>query len=248
MEVADEVEAVVSVPHRETHPRRADQGRVGPGVAAEIRVGEVPDVTPSGGTVKSATVSRDGRHWFISFLVQDGLTRVEHHLHLDAHAGVDRGVVTAAVTSDGEFFDRRHAGTGSLSSLVPPPECKQDRQPDLGFLTPGEAERYLRLQRRLARSKKGSRQREHVVAAMGDIMRRVRWRRADFNAQAAHRLTRRYAIVVLENLNIDGMTTSVRRRPAGTPSTPTSSGRRTRWSDIGRPGWSFQGVETHPGP
>ncbi|MEV1244988.1 transposase [Nonomuraea sp. NPDC049750] len=83
----------------------------------------------------------------------------------------------------------------------------------MGFLTPGEAERYLRLERRLARSKKGSRQREHVVAAMGDMMRRVRWRRTDFNAQTAHRLTHRYAIVVLENLNIDGMTTSVRPKP-----------------------------------
>ncbi|MFI7152747.1 RNA-guided endonuclease InsQ/TnpB family protein [Nonomuraea sp. NPDC050022] len=77
---------------------------------------------PLGGAVKSATVSRDGRHWFISFLVEDGLAQVERHLHPDRHVGVDRGVLTAAVTSDGEFFDRRHAGTGSLSSLVPPPE------------------------------------------------------------------------------------------------------------------------------
>ncbi|MFB9623157.1 RNA-guided endonuclease InsQ/TnpB family protein [Nonomuraea helvata] len=168
---------------------------------------------PLGGVVKSATVSRDGKGWFISFLVEDGLTQVEHHIHPDAHAGVDRGVVTAAVTSDGEFFDRRHAGPDCVSSLVPLPERKQDRRTDLGFLAPGEAERYLRLQQRLARSKKGSRRRKQVVAAMGDIMRRVRWRRADFNAQTAHRLTRRYGVVVLENLNIDGMTTAARPKP-----------------------------------
>ncbi|MFD1540382.1 RNA-guided endonuclease InsQ/TnpB family protein [Nonomuraea guangzhouensis] len=168
---------------------------------------------PLGGVVKSATVSRDGRHWFISFLVEDGLAQVDQHVHPGAHAGVDRGVVTAAVTSDGEFFDRRHAGTGSVSSLVPPSERKGDRQRDLGFLAAGEAERYLRLQRRLARSKKGSGRRRQVVAAMGAIMRRVRWRRADLHAQAAHRLTRRYGVVVLEDLNIGGMTAAVRPRP-----------------------------------
>ena len=28
---------------------------------------------PLGGKVKNATVSRDGKHWYISFLVEDGL-------------------------------------------------------------------------------------------------------------------------------------------------------------------------------
>lgn len=69
-----------------------------------------------GGRVKSATVTRDGRHWFISFLIDDGLSQVSEHARPDRHAGVDRGVITAAVTSDGEFFDRRHAGENGVSS------------------------------------------------------------------------------------------------------------------------------------
>ncbi|MFG1956339.1 RNA-guided endonuclease InsQ/TnpB family protein [Nonomuraea sp. NPDC049028] len=168
---------------------------------------------PLGGVVKSATVSRDGRHWFISFLVEDGIKEAAAHARPERECGVDRGVVTAAVTSDGEFFDRRHAATDAVSSMQPPPARKDDRQEDLGYLNPGEKERYLRLQRQLARTRKGSKRRKQVVAALGDIMVRVRSRRADFNAQAAHRLTHRYGVVVLENLNIDGMTAAVKPKP-----------------------------------
>ncbi|QYC38434.1 Putative transposase DNA-binding domain protein [Nonomuraea coxensis DSM 45129] len=165
-----------------------------------------------GGSVKSATGSRDGRHWFISFLIDDGIAEREEHT-CPQWAGVDRGVVTAAVTSDGEFFDRRHAGSDGVSSRQPPRKTKQDRKDDLGYLTPGEAERYLRLQRRLARTKKGSKRRKTVTAAMSEIMRRVRWRRADFNAQAAHRLTRMYGHVVIEDLNTKGMSAAVKPKP-----------------------------------
>ncbi|WP_246650595.1 RNA-guided endonuclease InsQ/TnpB family protein [Nonomuraea guangzhouensis] len=173
---------------------------------------------PLGGSVKSATVSRDGRHWFISFLVDDGIAERERHA-CPQWVGVDRGVVTAAVTSDGEFFDRRHAGTDGVSSRELPPERREGRkergkrEDDLGYLTPGQAERYLRLQRQLARTKKGSKRRKTVVAAMSEIMRRVRWRRADFNAQAAHRLTRTYGHVVIEDLNTKGMSAAVKPKP-----------------------------------
>ncbi|MEV4891020.1 transposase [Nonomuraea sp. NPDC055795] len=159
--------------------------------------------------MKPATVSRDGKHWFVSFLVDDGLTQVEEHAQPGSAAGVDRGVVSAAVTSDGEFFDRRHVSENGVSCLVPPPDKKIDR----GYLTLGEKERYLRLQRRLARMKRRSRRRKAVVAALGDIMRRVRYRRADFNAQTAHRLTQRYGVVVLEDLNTKNMTAAVKPKP-----------------------------------
>ncbi|MGW0193228.1 RNA-guided endonuclease InsQ/TnpB family protein [Nonomuraea sp. NPDC003201] len=168
---------------------------------------------PLGGRVKSATVTRDGKHWFISFLIDDGLAEVSEHARPGRHVGVDRGVVTAAVTSEGEFFDRRHAGESGVSSMAPPPVGVGEGAGDTGFLTAGEARRYIRLQRRLARSKKGSNRRRGVVRAMGDLMRRARWRRADFNAQVAYRLTRDYAIVTLERLNIRAMTASVAPKP-----------------------------------
>ncbi|GGL41854.1 RNA-guided endonuclease InsQ/TnpB family protein [Planomonospora parontospora] len=163
---------------------------------------------PLGGTVKSATVSRDGAHWFIAFLVEDGQCTPQVHARPETAVGVDRGVITAAVTSDGEFFDRRHATATGVSCPEPPKEGKAERAAEQGYLTPGETERYLRLQRRLARATKGSGRRRRVVRALGVIMGRVRRRRADFTAQAAHRLTRDYAHVVFEDLRVRGMTAS----------------------------------------
>ncbi|GIH23823.1 transposase [Acrocarpospora phusangensis] len=140
---------------------------------------------PLGGMPRSATITRDGRHWYISFLVEDGTTTPRTHARPDCSVGVDRGVASAAVTSDGEFFDRE-------------------------FITAGEAERYRRLQRRLARAPKGSNRRRAVIAELGTVMRRVRHRRADFNAQTAHALTSRYGTIVLEDLSTRNMTASAK--------------------------------------
>ncbi|MGV9535531.1 RNA-guided endonuclease InsQ/TnpB family protein [Streptosporangium sandarakinum] len=138
---------------------------------------------PLGGTLRSATVSRDGRHWFVSFLVEDGQATPE--THPGPAVGVDRGVVVAATTSDGDFHDRP-------------------------FITSGEAQRYRRLQQQLARTRKGSNRRRTVVAKIGTVMRRVRSRRADFNAQLAATLTSRYGTVVLEDLRTRNMTMSAK--------------------------------------
>jgi putative transposase len=184
---------------------------------------------PLGGMVRSATVCLDGSHWFISFLVEDGRGQVGQHVHAGREAGVDRGVVTAAVTSDGEFFDRRHASADGVSSRVAPPPARKDRISDLGYLARGEAERYLRLQRRLARSAKGSERRKVVIARLGVIMRRVRWRRGDFNAQTAHRLTRDYGVVVLEELRTANMTSAARSQPdPGRPGAFLRNGRAAK--------------------
>ncbi|MFJ2033987.1 RNA-guided endonuclease InsQ/TnpB family protein, partial [Streptosporangium sp. NPDC087985] len=152
---------------------------------------------PLGGQVRSATLTRDGRHWFISFLVEDGHPTPQ--MHDGPAVGVDRGVVSAAVTSDGEFYDRRNVTSADVSSFHPPAEDRKERAAERGYLSAGEAKRHLRLQRRLARSRPGGSGRRRVVVKLAGVMRRVRRRRADFNAQAAHRLTARYGLIVLED-------------------------------------------------
>nr|WP_214323639.1 RNA-guided endonuclease TnpB family protein [Nonomuraea sediminis] len=144
---------------------------------------------PLGGIIRSATVSFDGAHWHISFLVEDGLTTPA--AHPGPAVGIDRGVVVAATTSDGDLFNRV-------------------------FITAGEAARYRRLQQQLARSWRGSNRRKTVVAQLGAIMRRVRYRRADFNARTAASLCDRYGTVVLEDLKTKNMTASA----AGTVDQP----------------------------
>jgi putative transposase len=111
----------------------------------------------------------------------------------DTVAGIDRGVKTAAVTSDGEFFDRP-------------------------FITAGEAVHYRRLQQQLARTKNGSTNRARVRAHMNRIMGRVTSRRADFCAVTAAYLTAKNALVVLEDLKTRSMTASA----SGTLAAPGS--------------------------
>ncbi|WP_255205973.1 transposase [Actinomadura sp. BRA 177] len=140
---------------------------------------------PLGGRVRSATVRRKGAHWFVSFLVEDGITTPKRHVMPDTAVGIDRGVKVAAVTSDGDFHDRK-------------------------FITEGEQTRYRRLQQRLARTKKGSSNRRKTVVAMNNIMGRVTDRRADFCAWTANRITARNALVVLEDLKTTKMTATAK--------------------------------------
>lgn len=137
-----------------------------------------------GGQIRSVTVSRDGQHWFVSFLVEDGRSTPEQHTSTSA-VGVDRGVTVAVAASDGTMRDRE-------------------------FLSPGEQERYLRLHRQLSRQVKGSVNRKKTLAAMGTIKRRERDRRADFCNHTASRLVTRHGLVALEELDTGSMTCSAR--------------------------------------
>ncbi|MEV0700169.1 transposase [Saccharopolyspora sp. NPDC050389] len=140
---------------------------------------------PLGGTVRSATVSRDGAHWYVSFLAEDGATTPEQHAAPHSAVGVDRGVAAAVATSNGDLLDRE-------------------------FRTSGEANRYRRLQRKLARQKRGSANRKKTLAAMRRIKRRETDRRDDFCAKTAHQLATCNALVVIEDLRTKNMTRSVK--------------------------------------
>ncbi|GAB2499857.1 RNA-guided endonuclease InsQ/TnpB family protein [Nocardiopsis aegyptia] len=51
------------------------------------------------GTIRSATVSHDGAHWFVSLLCEDDQSTPEQHERPDSAVGVDRGVAVAVATS-----------------------------------------------------------------------------------------------------------------------------------------------------
>ncbi|MFJ6382207.1 RNA-guided endonuclease InsQ/TnpB family protein, partial [Kitasatospora sp. NPDC092039] len=138
---------------------------------------------PLGGCVRSATVTRRGRHWFISFQIEDGQPAPMGHPLPGRAIGIDRGVKVAVTTSDGEFYDRP-------------------------FVTPGEAARMRRLQQKLARQRKGSNRRRETVAAIRALTTRARNRRADFCAWTANTIANRNALVALEDLRIKSMTAS----------------------------------------
>ena len=135
--------------------------------------------------IRSVTVAREGRHWFVSFLVEDGVITAAVHAAPHAVVGVDRGVAAAIAISAGELIDH-------------------------GFLSVGQRRRAMALQRRLSRSARRGRNREKTRAALGDIRARERQRRQDFCAQAAAQLTSANALVVIEDLKTKNMTRSAK--------------------------------------
>jgi putative transposase len=99
--------------------------------------------------------------------------------------GVDRGVMAAVALS-----------TGELSSPA--------------GLGPKEAERLLRLQRRLARARKGSHRRGKVKTAIARLRARESDRRKDWAEKTSTDLARRFGVIRVEDLNVKGMTRSAR--------------------------------------
>ncbi|WP_240778006.1 RNA-guided endonuclease InsQ/TnpB family protein [Nonomuraea basaltis] len=143
---------------------------------------------PLGGTVKNATVSRDGKHWYISFLVEDGITPPVRHAHPGSGVGIDRGVVKVVTRSDGRFHHQVFA---------------RDR----------EVEHAKKLQRDFARTTKGSARRKRAAGRVADLARKVRRRREDFAAKTAHSLAIGFELVVFEALATKNMTAGVEPRP-----------------------------------
>jgi putative transposase len=99
--------------------------------------------------------------------------------------GVDRGVVVSAALSTGKLLN-----------------C-----PDLSVK---EAERLVRLQRRLARAKRGSNRRRRVKRAIARLRARARDRRKDWVETTSTDLARRFDRIRVEKLNVAGMTRSAR--------------------------------------
>ena len=95
---------------------------------------------PLAGTVRNVTVQRDGRHWHITFCVENHLA--ESAPNGQPPVGIDRGVVIPVAASDGQCFD----GVG---------------------MRLGEQRRLRHLQRRLAHQQKGSNRRRRTVRAIG---------------------------------------------------------------------------------
>ena len=99
--------------------------------------------------------------------------------------GVDRGVKVAVAVSTGEMTSP--AG-----------------------LRPKEAERLLRLQRRLARGQKGSNRRGKVKTAIAQLKARETDRRKDWVEKTSTDLARRFDVVRVEDLKVNSMTRSAK--------------------------------------
>jgi putative transposase len=111
--------------------------------------------------------------------------------------GIDRGVTVSAALSTGELL-----------------RCPR--------LSPTEHARLRRLQRKLARAKRGSNRRTRVKASIARLRARETDRRKDWAEKTSTNLARRFDLLRIEDLRISGMTRSAR----GTPAKPGSNVRQ----------------------
>jgi putative transposase len=139
--------------------------------------------------VLSATISESAGRWFVSFTCM--VERVDSPARLPlAVVGVDLGVKHLATLSTGEF--------------VPNPKALGRHQRKLALLG-----------RELARRQKGSKRRGQTKAKLGRTHVRVTNVRRDALHKVTSELTSNYGTVVLEDLNVAGMTRAPKPVPNG---------------------------------
>ncbi|MCU1490181.1 MAG: transposase [Acidimicrobiaceae bacterium] len=139
--------------------------------------------------ILSATVSKEAGRWFVSFGCE--LERGDAPASkANAVVGVDLGVTHLAALSTGEIVENPRA----LSRY---------------------ARRMVRLQRELSRRQKGSKRRAQTNARIARTHVRVANLRRDELHKLTTQLVRTYGTIVIEDLNVAGMTAAPKPKPDG---------------------------------
>lgn len=133
------------------------------------------------------TFDRQGR-WHVSFSAPQAPVE---RASTGAAVGIDRGIANTLATSDGEFLS------------IPTP-------------TKGERAKRARLQRKLARQRKGSNRRNATKARLAKLTGRQADRRKDWAEQTSTWLVRTYDVIAFEDLRVRNMM----RSAAGTIDKP----------------------------
>jgi transposase len=136
---------------------------------------------PPGVKSYRATLDRSGR-WHVAFAAIPEPVPAPGNGQV---AGIDRGVTVSVALSTGEMLS------------VP-------------GLTPARQRRVRRLQRKLARAKRGSARRARVKLAIAKLKSRQADLRKDWAEKTTTDLARRFDLIRVENLNITDMTRSAR--------------------------------------
>jgi len=137
---------------------------------------------PADATIKTVTAKREAGRWFVCFSVE--MREPEPMPACDVAAGIDVGLTTFAVLSDGrEIANPRHFRT---------------------------AERRLRIaQRKLARRKERSRRRLKARQEVARVHIHVANQRRDFHHKRTLALVRDYGLIAVEDLNFKGLAGSM---------------------------------------
>lgn len=141
-----------------------------------------------GAVIQSITIARGGHRWYASVLVKDpnpAQQAPSKRKKAAGTVGVDIGVTALAALSTGELIDNpRHL----LAAR----------------------KRLLKAQKALSRTSKGSARRRRCASRLGRRHHEVAERRATTLHGLTKRLTTKFAVVAVEDLNVAGMTATAR--------------------------------------
>ncbi|HYY77769.1 MAG TPA: RNA-guided endonuclease TnpB family protein [Actinomycetes bacterium] len=155
--------------------------RVEPGVVVLPRIGRVATKEATGkfrGRILSATCRREADRWYCSLTVQ--VQRPDSAPVEGPAIGVDRGIRTFAVCSDGTAIESSWALDRSLRKL-------------------------RRRARAVTRKQRGSRNRAKAALALARLHRRIRNQRLDGLHKATTALAKAKSVIVVEDLHVAGM-------------------------------------------
>jgi len=138
---------------------------------------------PVKGRVKTISVKREGRRWYVILACDD--VPAKPLPAAGAVAGIDLGVASFVTTSDGAHV----ANPRHLTAT---------------------ADRLAAAQRDLARKKRGSARRRKAAARVAALHAKVRRQRCDHAHKTANALVAAYDVIVHEDLRITHMTRSAR--------------------------------------
>jgi putative transposase len=135
------------------------------------------------GRIRNMTIRKDGKHWFICFNCD---VEQEEVFNYGQGIGIDRGIAKTVTLSE-----------SSVMSL-PKNKLKELNQ------------KIKRYQRKLAKQKKGSANREKTKQRISNLFLKVRNIRQDWNHKASTKIAKNHSVVVLEELNTQKMTKSAK--------------------------------------
>ena len=129
------------------------------------------------GKIISVTISESCRHWYAAINVE---VEPPEHKHLQESVGVDVGIKTLAVLSDGTQYENQ----GLLRS---------------------ELRKLKRLNRELSRRQKESGRWSRTKQKLARLHRCIANRRLDYQHKITTEIARTYRIIGVEDLNVAGM-------------------------------------------
>jgi putative transposase len=128
---------------------------------------------PVQGTIKTATIKREGEHWYV-VLVCEG-EKIKRTPYTDEAIGIDLGVMKLATLSNGDVIEN--------------PKHYRKSQ-----------EKLARAQQKLAKKKKWSNRRRKAAKAVGKVHRKIRNQRNDYLQKHSRWLVDTYETIVFEDI------------------------------------------------